>query len=60
MIRIEDAAWPKRRLVRFFLDLARRVERRRLAGQPVPPGERLLHAAGPACSSTARSGTTSA
>ena len=46
MIRIEDCAGPKRRMVRFFLDLARRVERRRLAGRPVPPGERLLHAVG--------------
>jgi len=46
MIRIEDCAGPKRRMVRFFLDLARRVERRRLAGKPVPPGERLLHAVG--------------
>ena len=46
MIRIEDAAGPKRRLVHFFLDLARRVERRRLAGKPVPVGERLLHAVG--------------
>jgi long-chain acyl-CoA synthetase len=46
MIRIEDCAGPKRRMIRFFLDLARRVERRRLAGKPVPPGERLLHAVG--------------
>ncbi len=46
MIRIEDSAGPKRRLIRFFLDVARRVERRRLAGQPVPAGERLLHALG--------------
>jgi long-chain acyl-CoA synthetase len=46
MIRIEDAAGPKRRLVRFFLDLARRVERHRLAGKAVSPGDRLLHALG--------------
>ena len=46
MIRIEDAAWPKRRLVRFFLDVARRVERCRLTGKPVSPGDRLLHALG--------------
>ena len=38
MIRIEDAAGPKRRLVRFFLDVARRVERQRLAGKPVRAG----------------------
>jgi long-chain acyl-CoA synthetase len=46
MIRIEDAAGPKRRLVRFLLDVARRVERRRLAGKPVPAADRLLHALG--------------
>jgi long-chain acyl-CoA synthetase len=46
MIRIEDAAAPKRRLVQFFLDLARRVERQRLARQPVGLGDRLLHALG--------------
>src|SRR5262245_31463520 len=36
MIRIDDAAPLKRRLVRYFLDVARRVERRCLAGQAVP------------------------
>ena len=34
MIRIEDAAWPKRTLVRFFLDVAQGLERARLAGTP--------------------------
>ena len=52
MIRIEDAAWPKRRLVSFFLDLAQGLERRRLAGQPavaawrrllLPLGEALVY-----------------
>jgi long-chain acyl-CoA synthetase len=46
MIRIDDAAWPKRRMVQFFLDLARRVERRRLAGQRVPVGAALLYQLG--------------
>jgi long-chain acyl-CoA synthetase len=46
MIRIEDAAAPKRALVRFFLDVARRVERHRLARRPVPVADRLLHALG--------------
>ncbi|HYB40636.1 MAG TPA: AMP-binding protein [Candidatus Methylomirabilis sp.] len=45
-LRIEDAAWPKRRLVRFFLDVARRVERRRLAGQPVAAGAAALYQIG--------------
>ncbi len=31
MIRVDDTAWVKRRMVHFFLGLARRVERRRLA-----------------------------
>jgi long-chain acyl-CoA synthetase len=46
MIRIEDAAGPKRRMVRFFLDVARRVERGRLTGKPAALGDRLLHALG--------------
>lgn len=46
MIRIEDAAWVKRRLVRFFLDAAQEIERRRLTGRAVPLGLRLLYALG--------------
>jgi long-chain acyl-CoA synthetase len=42
LIRIEDAAWPKRRLTRFFLDLGQDLERRRLVGQPLPWWPRLL------------------
>src|SRR6266581_1336829 len=34
LIRIEDSAWPKRKLVHFFLKLAQDAERRRLNGQP--------------------------
>jgi long-chain acyl-CoA synthetase len=45
-LRIEDCAWPKRTLVHFFLGLAQRMERRRLAGQPVPLGPRLLYPLG--------------
>jgi long-chain acyl-CoA synthetase len=43
MIRIEDAAWAKRKLVHFFLDVAQQIERRRLTGRPVPLGLRLLY-----------------
>jgi long-chain acyl-CoA synthetase len=43
MIRIEDASWIKRRMVHFFLDVARRVERQRLGRRSVPARERLLH-----------------
>ena len=46
MIRIEDAAWVKRRLVHLFLDAAQRIERRRLTGRPIPLGLRILYALG--------------
>ena len=46
MVRIDDASAPKRRMVRAFLDVARRVERRRLARQPVPLGDRILYQIG--------------
>jgi long-chain acyl-CoA synthetase len=41
-IRIDDASRVKRGMVRFFLDVARRAERHRLAGRRVPVGDRLL------------------
>ncbi|MGH7325408.1 MAG: AMP-dependent synthetase/ligase [Candidatus Rokuibacteriota bacterium] len=46
MVRIEDCAWPKRRMVRFFLDMAQAMERRHLGGQPVPLWQRLLYPLG--------------
>jgi len=46
VIRIDDASRVKRRMVHFFLDVARRVERRRLARRPVPLGDALLHRLG--------------
>ncbi len=46
VIRLEDAAWPKRKLVHFFLKLAQEMERRRLGGQPVPLWRRLLYPPG--------------
>ena len=46
MIRIQDAAWIKRKLVLFFLEVAQQIERRRLTGMPTPPGLRLLYALG--------------
>jgi long-chain acyl-CoA synthetase len=46
MVRIDDASAPKRRMVHFFLDVARRVERRRLAHEPVPLGDRVLYQVG--------------
>ncbi len=46
MIRLEDAAWAKRKLVHFFLDVGQGIERRRLTGRPVPLKLRLLYALG--------------
>ena len=46
MVRIDDASSPKRRMVHFFLDVARRVERRRLAHERVPLGDRVLYQVG--------------
>jgi long-chain acyl-CoA synthetase len=46
MIRVDDTAWIKRSLVRFFLDVARRVERCRLGHRPVALRDRLLYPLG--------------
>ena len=46
MVRIEDCAWPKRKLVQRFLALAQEIERYRLNDQPVPLWRRLLHPIG--------------
>jgi long-chain acyl-CoA synthetase len=46
LLRIEDCAWPKRALVKGFLALAQDLERRRLAGRPVPVLPRLLYPLG--------------
>ena len=46
MIRIQDAAWIKRQVVLFFLDVGQQIERRRLTGRPVPWSLRLLYALG--------------
>jgi long-chain acyl-CoA synthetase len=46
MVRVEDSAWPKRRLVRFFLDLAQDLERARLAGRAASGWRRWLYPLG--------------
>jgi len=46
MVRVEDAARPKRAMVHFFLDLAQDIERSRLEGRPVPLWRRLLRPLG--------------
>ena len=42
MVRVEDCAWPKRRLIHFFLRLAQEIEQARLHRAPVPAGRRFL------------------
>jgi long-chain acyl-CoA synthetase len=46
MIRVDDASWIKRRMVHFFLDVARRVERARLTHRPASLRDRLLYPLG--------------
>src|SRR5438093_7239886 len=46
MVRLEDCAWPKRKLVHFFLELAQAIARARLSRQPVPAWRRLLYPLG--------------
>jgi len=46
MIRVDDTAWVKRRMVHFFLGVARRVERGRLAHRPARVLDRLLYPLG--------------
>jgi long-chain acyl-CoA synthetase len=45
-IRMEDASWVKRRLFRYFMDLARRVGSNLLDGRPVGAADRLRYALG--------------
>jgi long-chain acyl-CoA synthetase len=46
MIRVDDTAWVKRRMVHLFLEVARRVERRRLAHRSPALLDRLLYPLG--------------
>jgi long-chain acyl-CoA synthetase len=46
MVRVEDAAWPKRAMVHFFLRLAQDIERQQLDRQSVPLRRRLLNSLG--------------
>jgi long-chain acyl-CoA synthetase len=46
MLRLQDCAWPKRKLVDFFLGLAQAMERARLTGGPVRLWQRLLYPLG--------------
>ena len=46
MIRMEDATWIKRKMFKFFLDVAKRSGARILEKKPVPPTDRFLYALG--------------
>ncbi len=46
LVRVEDAARPKRAMVQFFLRLAQDIERKRLAGQAGTLWQRLLYPLG--------------
>lgn len=46
MIKMEDAAWIKRKAFHFFMDIAGQVERLRISHQPIPPTKRLLYQIG--------------
>jgi long-chain acyl-CoA synthetase len=46
MIRMEDAAWLKRKMFHFFMGVAQRVGARKLAGQSVGLRDTLLYALG--------------
>jgi len=46
MIKMEDAAWIKQKMFRFFLNVASRVEKLRMAHNPVPFGQKILYQLG--------------
>jgi len=45
-VKMEDAAWIKRKMFAFFLKVANRISTRQLNHLPVSPGLRFLHALG--------------
>ncbi len=46
MIKIEDAAWIKRKMFHFFMNVANKAEKLRMAHEPVPIGLRILYQLG--------------
>jgi long-chain acyl-CoA synthetase len=46
MIKIEDAAWIKQKAFHYFMKVANRVEKKRIANESVPPVDRLLYEIG--------------
>ena len=46
MIKIEDAAWIKRKMFHYFMSVAGKVEKIRIANKPVPIGLKILYQLG--------------
>jgi long-chain acyl-CoA synthetase len=46
MIKMEDAAWIKRRMFHYFMGVAGKVEKLRIANKPVPIGFKILYQIG--------------
>lgn len=46
MIKMEDAAWIKRKMFHFFLNVANEVEKCRISGKALPAGKRILYQLG--------------
>ena len=46
MIKMEDAAWIKRRMFHYFMSVAGKVEKLRIANKPVPTGFKILYQIG--------------
>ena len=46
MIKMEDASWIKRKMFHYFMDVASKVEKLRIANKPVPIGSKILYQIG--------------
>jgi len=46
MIKMEDAGWIKRKMFHFLMSVAGKVEKRRMAGETIPIGQRILYQLG--------------
>jgi long-chain acyl-CoA synthetase len=46
LIKMEDAAWIKRKMFHFFMNLAGKVEKKRIANEPVPLVHKILYIIG--------------
>ncbi len=46
MIKMEDAAWIKRKMFQYFMSVAGKVEKLRMAHDPIPFGSKILYGIG--------------